>query len=165
MITKELQATLNDSMQEAVARRHEYLTLEHLLYALIKDKTASQVILACGGNLDDLRAKLNKFLNDSVEKLKDSSKRKPAERSPAFERVLGRAATQAQSSGQATIDGGNVLAAMFGERRSYAVFLLEKQGITRLDVLNFISHGISKFGSASSGPSCSTDRAGAPAFG
>lgn len=159
MITKELQETLNNSVQEAVTRKHEYLTLEHLLLALLKEKTTSQVIRSCGGNVDELRKELDQFLNDSMEKIKDNKKQNP-EPSAAFERVLSRAAMQAESSAQATIDGGNVLAAMFGERRSHAVFLLEKQGITRLDVLNFISHGISKFG----GPA-SEEEEGAPGFG
>jgi ATP-dependent Clp protease ATP-binding subunit ClpA len=161
MITKELQEALNNSVQEAVTRKHEYLTLEHLLYALIKDKTTSQVIRACGGNVEELRVELDKFLNESMEKLKDNKKQNP-EPSAAFERVLSRAAMQAESSAQATIDGGNVLAAMFGERRSHAVYLLEKQGITRLDVLNFISHGISKFGP---GPAGEEEEEGAPGFG
>jgi ATP-dependent Clp protease ATP-binding subunit ClpA len=138
MITKELQDTLNLALQEAVARRHEFLTLEHLLFALINEKTSSQVIKHCGGNVEELRKELDQFLKDSMEKMRDGFKQNP-EPSAAFERVLSRAAMQA-------IDGGNVLAAMFQERRSHAVYLLEKQGITRLDVLNYISHGISKVG-------------------
>jgi ATP-dependent Clp protease ATP-binding subunit ClpA len=159
MITKELQETLNSSVQEAVTRKHEYLTLEHLLYALIAEKTTSQVIRHCGGNSDELKKELDKFLNESMEKLKDNKPKNP-EPSAAFERVLSRAAMQAESSAQPTIDGGNVLAAMFQERRSHAVYLLEKQGITRLDVLNYISHGISKIG-----PAHDEEEEGAPAFG
>ncbi len=145
MITKELQDTLNLALQEAVARRHEFLTLEHLLFALLNEKTSSQVIRNCGGNIDELRKELDQFLKDSMEKMRDGYKQNP-EPSAAFERVLSRAAMQAESAAQSTIDGGNVLAAMFQERRSHAVYLLEKQGITRLDVLNYISHGISKIG-------------------
>lgn len=145
MITKELQDTLNLALQEAVARRHEFLTLEHLLFALLSDKTSSQVIRNCGGNIDELRKELDQFMKDSMEKMRDGYKQNP-EPSAAFERVLSRAAMQAESAAQGTIDGGNVLAAMFQERRSHAVYLLEKQGITRLDVLNYISHGISKVG-------------------
>ncbi len=145
MITKELQDTLNLALQEAVARRHEFLTLEHLLFALLNEKTTSQVIRHCGGNIDELRKELDQFLKESMEKLRDGMKQNP-EPSAAFERVLSRAAMQAESAAQSTIDGGNVLAAMFQERRSHAVYLLEKQGITRLDVLNYISHGISKVG-------------------
>ncbi|MBI2810140.1 MAG: ATP-dependent Clp protease ATP-binding subunit ClpA [Candidatus Melainabacteria bacterium] len=145
MITKELQDTLNLALQEAVARRHEFLTLEHLLFALLNEKTSSQVIRNCGGNIDELRKELDQFMKDSMEKMRDGYKQNP-EPSAAFERVLSRAAMQAESAAQSTIDGGNVLAAMFQERRSHAVYLLEKQGITRLDVLNYISHGISKVG-------------------
>ena len=145
MITKELQDTLNLALQEAVARRHEFLTLEHLLFALLNEKTTSQVIRHCGGSIEELRKELDLFLKESMEKLRDGLKQNP-EPSAAFERVLSRAAMQAESAAQSTIDGGNVLAAMFQERRSHAVYLLEKQGITRLDVLNYISHGISKVG-------------------
>ncbi|MBS1957246.1 MAG: ATP-dependent Clp protease ATP-binding subunit ClpA [Cyanobacteria bacterium SZAS-4] len=145
MITKELQDTLNLALQEAVARKHEFLTLEHLLFALLSEKTSSQVIRSCGGNIDELRKELDQFMKDSMEKMRDNWKQNPAA-SAAFERVLSRAAMQAESAAQGTIDGGNVLAAMFQERRSHAVYLLEKQGITRLDVLNYISHGISKGG-------------------
>jgi len=143
MITKELQDTINLALQEAIARKHEFVTLEHLLYALLKEKTSSDVIKNCGGSIDELHKELDQFMKDSIEKMGFSFNKNP-EPSAAIERVLTRAALQAQSSGQATVDGGNVLAAMFQERRSHAVYLLEKQGITRLDVLNYISHGISK---------------------
>ncbi|HEY9676927.1 MAG TPA: ATP-dependent Clp protease ATP-binding subunit ClpA [Drouetiella sp.] len=159
MITKELQDTLNMALQEAIARRHEFLTLEHLLYALLSEKTSSQVIKNCGGNIEELKKELDQFLKDSMEKMGSSFRQNP-EPSAAFERVLSRAAMQAESASQNTIDGGNVLAAMFQERRSHAVYLLEKQGITRLDVLNYISHGISKVGGRDY-----DEESGQPAFG
>jgi len=143
MLTAELQKTINRALEEATKRRHEYLTLEHLLYALLEEKTGLDVIRNCGGNPDQLKKELEQFLEASIEKLPQGLNARP-EPTASFERVLQRALLQAQSSGQPTIDGGNMLAAMFQERRSHAVYLLEKQGMTRLDVLNFISHGVSK---------------------
>ncbi len=143
MLTRELQQTLSKAMHEAMHRRHEYVTLEHILYALLQEPTGSDVIRNCSGNVAELRSELEQFMAASIETLPGQSESTP-ESTAAFERVLEGALLQAQASGQATIDGGNMLAAMFQERRSHAVYLLEKQGISRLDVLNYISHGISK---------------------
>ncbi len=142
MLTAELQKTLNKSVTEAVRRRHEYVTLEHLLLALLDEKTGSDVIRSCGGESTGLRRDLEEHLTQ-METL-PAGQNQPPEPTAAFERVLDRAVAQAQSSAQVTIDGGNIIAAMFQEKRSHGVYLLEKQGITRLDVLNFVSHGISK---------------------
>jgi ATP-dependent Clp protease ATP-binding subunit ClpA len=143
MITKELQATLELAADEAIKRRHEFLTLEHLLYALLLDKVAKDVIYNCGGDLDLLRRDLEDFFKESIQPLPRGVDRYP-EQTAAFERVLNRAMEQAEASSQEKIDGGNILAALFGESHSHAKYLLEKQGITRLDILNYISHGISK---------------------
>ncbi len=143
MISKELQRTLNSAVEEAMRRRHEFLTLEHLLYALLAEQTGSNVINNCGGDVSELKRELDRFFSEKIESVPGTQQVIP-EQTAGFERVLQRAALQAQSSGQATMDGGNILAAMFQEKHSHAVYLLEKQGITRLDVLNFISHGISK---------------------
>jgi ATP-dependent Clp protease ATP-binding subunit ClpA len=143
MITRELQATLELAADEAIKRRHEFLTLEHLLYALLLDKVAKDVIYNCGGDLDLLRRDLEEFFKENMQPLPRGVDRYP-EQTPAFERVLSRAMEQAEASSQETVDGGNILAALFGESHSHAKYLLEKQGITRLDILNYISHGISK---------------------
>jgi ATP-dependent Clp protease ATP-binding subunit ClpA len=143
MITKELQATLELAANEAIKRRHEFLTLEHLLYALLQDKTGSDVILNCCGDLEMLRRDLEDFFKENMSPLPRGVDRYP-EQTPAFERVIERAMEQAQNSSQDKIDAGNILAALFGESHSHAKYLLEKQGITKLDVLNYISHGISK---------------------
>lgn len=143
MLSAELQKTLEAAYKEAQKRRHEYLTLEHLLYALLDEKTGSNVLKQCGGNTATLKKELESFMENNLEQLPPGIIADP-ESSSGFERVLQRAGTQAISSGQTTIDGGNIIAAMYEERNSYAVFLLDKQGITRLDVLNYISHGISK---------------------
>lgn len=150
MITRELEQTLKNAEQEAVVRKHEFVTLEHLLYALTSENTSGQIIMACGGNLQQLRAELDKFLRENIEQIRGILRSSP-QLTVAFERVLERAMTQAQSAGKSTVDGGNVLAAMFGERHSHAVFFLEKQGMRKLDLLNHVSHGMSK---AASGPAC-----------
>src|SRR5258708_25766218 len=143
MITKELQATLSHAVNEAIKRRHEHLTLEHLLYAILRDPVGSKVILHCAGDIDALRQQLEEFMSENIEQLPEGGEQMP-EQTPTFERVLERAALQAQASGQQEINAGNILAALFQERQSHAVYLLEKQGISRLDVLNYISHDISK---------------------
>ncbi|HYG11238.1 MAG TPA: ATP-dependent Clp protease ATP-binding subunit ClpA [Pyrinomonadaceae bacterium] len=147
MITRELQATLSAAVQEAIERRHEYVTLEHLLLALLSDRTASNVIRNCGGDTVVLRRDLEKFFDERVEQLAQETTHVP-EQTEMFTRILQYAMLQAKGSGQKEINGGNILAALFQAERSYAVYLLRQQGVTRLDVLNFIAHGISKHAGA-----------------
>jgi ATP-dependent Clp protease ATP-binding subunit ClpA len=147
MITRELQATLSAAVEEAIERRHEYVTLEHLLLALLSDRTAGNVIHNCGGDTDALRRDLERFFDERVEQLAEETTHIP-EQTEMFTRTLQYAMLQAQSSGQKEIDGGNILAALFQAEHSYAVYLLRQQGVTRLDVLNFIAHGISKHSGA-----------------
>jgi ATP-dependent Clp protease ATP-binding subunit ClpA len=147
MITRELQATLSAAVEEAIERRHEYVTLEHLLLALLSDRTAANVIRNCGGDTHALRRDLENFFDERVEQLAEETTHVP-EQTEMFTRILQYAMLQAQGSGQKEIDGGNILAALFQAERSYAVYLLRQQGVTRLDVLNFIAHGISKHSGA-----------------
>jgi len=147
-------------MQVAVQRRHEYVTLEHLLYSLADESTGSEVLRACGADINVLKADLEKFFDTSLEKLPRSVVKAP-EPTAAFQRVLERAAMHAESSGVATIDGGNVLAAMFQESRSHAVYLLKKQQISHLDILQYISHGIAKIGGSGDDEDLA-ERVGAP---
>jgi ATP-dependent Clp protease ATP-binding subunit ClpA len=143
MFTRELKATLELAASEASHRRHEFLTLEHLLFAMLKDKRGSDVIYHCGGDLDLLRGDLEEFFNENMGPLPQGFERHP-EPTAAFDRVIERALMQAQASEQVRVDGGNILASLFEEQHSHARYLLEKQGITRFDVLKYISHGISK---------------------
>jgi ATP-dependent Clp protease ATP-binding subunit ClpA len=143
MFTRDLKATLELAANEASQRRHEFLTLEHLLFAMLKDKRGSDVIYHCGGDLDLLRNDLEEFFNDNMGPLPEGFERHP-EPTAAFDRVIERALMQAQASEQVRVDGGNILASLFEEQHSHARYLLEKQGITRFDVLKYISHGISK---------------------
>src|SRR5436189_2425426 len=142
-ITKELEFSLRLAFGEAKARRHEHVTLEHLLYALLRDPIATRILRACGARLPELKRDLEQHLQDSQGQLPDGFDR-DAEQTRAFQRVLERAAMQVQSSGKETIDGGTVLVALYRERDSHALFLLEKQGVTRLDLLRYISHGALK---------------------
>ncbi len=144
MIARELQATLNIAINEAVKRQHEYLTLEHLLFALTHDRTAVRTIKACGGNVERLRAELNKFLSENIESLLTLAEDEMPEQTRSFQTILEFALVQAEGSGQKEINGNNVLAALFQAERSHAVYFLRQQGITRLDVLNYISHGVTK---------------------
>ena len=143
MISKELERTLNTALKEAKGRRHEYVCLEHLLYALLEDKDATGAIVNCGGDIDRLRKGLEEFFQTHLEALPEGSEQQP-QQTLSFHRVLQRAVIHAQSAEKKEINGGNILVAMFREPDCYAVYLLEEQGITRFDVVNYISHGISK---------------------
>ena len=142
-ITKELESSLRLAFAEAKGRRHEHVTLEHLLYALLRDPIATRILRACGARLPELKRDLEVHLQETQPQLPEGSERDP-EQTRAFQRVLERAAMQVQSSGKDTIDGGNVLVALYRERDSHALYLLEKQGVTRLDLLRYISHGALK---------------------
>src|SRR5260370_9062821 len=126
-ITKELESSLRLAFAEAKARRHEHVTLEHLLYALLRDPIAVRILRACGARLPELKRDLESHLNDSQPRLPEGSERDP-EQTRAFQPVLERAAMQVQSSGKETIDAGHVLDALYPDRASHALSLLEKPG-------------------------------------
>ena len=151
MISKELEGTLKTALKEAQGRRHEYLCLEHLLYALLQDKDASRAIINCGGDIERLRKSLEEFFNGELETLPAGFDQEP-QQTLSFHRVLQRAVIHAQSAERKEINGGNLLIAMFRESDSYAVYLLEEQGITRFDVVNYVSHGISKISTGEDWP-------------
>jgi ATP-dependent Clp protease ATP-binding subunit ClpA len=151
MISKELEGTLNAALKEAKSRRHEYVCLEHLLYALLQDKDASGAIINCGGDIDRLRKGLEEFFQTHLEALPGGSDHQP-QQTLSFHRVLQRAVIHAQSAEKKEINGGNLLIAMFREPDSYAVYLLQEQGITRFDLVNYISHGISKIATSEEWP-------------
>ncbi len=142
MLSKELELTLNLAFKEAREKRHEFLTVEHLLLALTDNPAAVAVLKACGANLDQLRRDLRVFLDETTPllPLNDSRETQPT---LGFQRVLQRAILHVQSSGKTEVTGANVLVAIFSEQESQAVYFLHKQNISRLDVVNYISHGIS----------------------
>ncbi len=145
MISRELQVTLQLAMTEAANRRHEYVCLEHLLYAMIHDVTASHILKRCGANLEVLGRKLERYLNDQVEPMPPGETAAPRY-ALGVQRALQRAAVHTQSAGRHEINGASVLVAMFQEAESPALFFLQEQGVARFDVINFISHGVSKVG-------------------
>jgi ATP-dependent Clp protease ATP-binding subunit ClpA len=143
MLSKELESTLNSAFRDAREKRHEFMTVEHLLLALLDNPTASKVLRACGAEIEKLKQELGSYLDESTPMLpvKDERETQPT---LGFQRVLQRAVFHVQSSGKKEVTGANVLVAIFGERESQAVYFLNRQNITRLDVVNYISHGISK---------------------
>ncbi|HEY1558316.1 MAG TPA: ATP-dependent Clp protease ATP-binding subunit ClpA [Kofleriaceae bacterium] len=149
MLSPELQATFQRALEDVRARRHEYLTLEHLLLSMLDDPSGADIVGKCGGDVEQLRGDLERFLDEQVEQLPEGEDTGP-DQTLAFQRVIQRAAMHVQAAGRQQMTTGNVLASMFRERDSHAVYLLEKQGITRFDVINYISHGVAKVGTGQS---------------
>jgi ATP-dependent Clp protease ATP-binding subunit ClpA len=143
MFSASLEIVLTIAYREAVSRRHAYLTLEHLLYALAHDTEGERILLGCGADLPRLRKELSQYLDESVEQLKRGHEREP-EQTTAFQRVLQTAVLHVQSAQRQEVHAGDILAAILQQPKSHAARLLQSHGITRLDVLDFISHGISK---------------------
>jgi len=143
MLSKELEFTLNLAFKEAREKNHEFMTVEHLLYALLGNPSAVEVLRACGGNLEQLKEDVGTFLEETTPKLLEGDTRE-TQPTLGFQRVLQRAVFHVQSSDKTEVTGANVLVAVFSEQESQAVYFLNKLNITRLDVINYISHGISK---------------------
>ncbi len=146
-LSRMLEASLALAVREARRRRHEYLSIEHVLFALVHDPGVLEVVRACGGDADALKAEVTAFL-DAQTPLPDGTD-VPPQQTLGFQRILQRAAAHVQSAGKDEIDGRNVLVAIFRETDSHAAYLLGRQGVTRLDVISYLSHGVSKV----SGPS------------
>jgi len=143
MLDKNLEVTLNNVFNEARDQHHEYVTVEHLLLALLENISAAQVLRACGANLNELHSELSKFIQENSPLLTESDKH-DTQPTLGFQRVLQRAVFHVQSSGKKEVNGANVLVAIFGERESHAAYFLSQQEVSRLDVVNYISHGIAK---------------------
>ena len=143
MFSPALEIVLTVAYREATSRRHAHLTLEHLLYALAHDLDGERILGACGADLPQLRRDLDKYLNDTVEQFSRGQQKEP-EQTLAFRRVLQTAVLHVQSAGRQEVQSGDVLAATLQQNKSYAAQLLAAQGVTRLDVLEYITHGISK---------------------
>jgi ATP-dependent Clp protease ATP-binding subunit ClpA len=142
MIAQELEVSLHMAFMEARQKRHEFITVEHLLLALLDNPSASEVLRACAADIDDLRKLLSDFVTEHTPILAgDDVDTQPT---LGFQRVIQRAILHVQSSGKKEVTGANVLVAIFGEKDSHAVYFLHQKGVTRLDVVNYISHGISK---------------------
>jgi ATP-dependent Clp protease ATP-binding subunit ClpA len=143
MLTRELEETLSFAVDEAVKHKHEYVTLEHLLFALLEDAAARDILFNCGADLEEIGRALQDYFEKNLEKLPEGAVGMP-ELTSMFQSTISYAVLQAEGSGQGAVDGGNILAALYQAEQSYAVYLLLQQGVTRLDILNYISHGISK---------------------
>ena len=143
MLGKELEATLNEAFRSAREQRHEFMTVEHLLLALLSNRDALAVLRACGADIKQLESDLRRHLAETVPAL-DPGDDRETQPTLGFQRVLQRSLFHVQSSGKKQVTGANVLVALFGEREAHAAYLLNRQSVTRLDVVNYLSHGISK---------------------
>ncbi len=149
MLSKELETTLNSAFKGARSKRHEYMTVEHLLLALVDNDSAAAVLKACGMDLVSLRKDLSEFVDTTTPLIPENDYDRETQPTLGFQRVLQRAVFHVQSSGKNEVTGANVLVAIYSEQESQAVYYLKKQDVARIDVVNYITHGISKV----SGPS------------
>ena len=145
MLNKELEFTLNLAFKEAKEKRHEFMTVEHLLLSLLDNPAAGNVLQACDANIDALRRDLMEFIDETTPRIPDDELDRETQPTLGFQRVLQRAVFHVQSAGKTEVTGANVLAAIFSEQESQAVYFLRRENITRLDVINYISHGVSKY--------------------
>ncbi|WP_371195239.1 ATP-dependent Clp protease ATP-binding subunit ClpA [Glaciecola sp. SC05] len=145
MLNKDLEQTLNEAFVYARQNRHEFMTVEHLLLMLLDNSAANEALKACGAKVEALRVELTEFVNETTPLItEDDSAERETQPTLGFQRVLQRAVFHVQSSGKGEVSGANVLVAIFSEQESQAVYILKKSDVTRLDVVNFISHGVSK---------------------
>ncbi|WP_318472263.1 ATP-dependent Clp protease ATP-binding subunit ClpA [Photobacterium leiognathi] len=144
MLNKELEASLNGAFARAREKRHEFMTVEHLLLALLENVAAQEALLACRADLDQLRRELDSFIEQTTPLIPADDESRETQPTLSFQRVLQRAVFHVQSSGRSEVTGANVLVAIFSEQESHAAYLLKKSDISRLDVVNFISHGTVK---------------------
>jgi len=144
MLSKDLEVTLNNAFKSARIKRHEFMTVEHLLLALLDNDSASQVLRACGADISRLRQDLIEFVDSTTPLVPADDKERETQPTLGFQRVLQRAVFHVQSSGKKEVAGANVLVAIFSEQESQSVYYLKQQQIARIDVVNYITHGISK---------------------
>ena len=144
MLSKSLEETLRRSMTNASSLKHEFATLEHLMCALLEDQDAIEVLKACSVNIKTLEEDINKYLKEDLNAIITSEKDVDTQPTAGFQRVVQRAVIHTQSSGRSEATGANILVAMFSERDCYAVYLLQKQDMKRLDAVSFMSHGLAK---------------------
>lgn len=143
MLSKELEVTLNAAFTSAHAKRHEFITVEHLLLALLDNVTTIPILIACGCNVNALRGELTRFIDETISLIPDGIQRE-TQPTLGFQRVLQRAVFHVQASDKKEVTGANLFVALFSEQDSHAVYLLNRQDITRLDVVNYLAHGVSK---------------------
>ncbi|UYM15787.1 ATP-dependent Clp protease ATP-binding subunit ClpA [Endozoicomonas euniceicola] len=144
MLNKDLELTLNSAFRDARSKRHEFMTVEHLLLALLDNESASRVLVACGVDLERLQRELSEFVDSTTPLIAADDTDRETQPTLGFQRVLQRAVFHVQSSGKKEVTGANVLVAIFSEQESQAVFFLKQQDVARIDVVNYIAHGIAK---------------------
>ena len=144
MLSKDLEATLNEAFRVAKSKRHEFMTVEHLLLALLDNDIAIDVLKKIGADIDKLRTELDQYIDSTTPLIPAGDSERETQPTLGFQRVLQRAVFHVQSSGRKEVTGANVLVAIFSEQESQAVYFLKQQNIARIDVVNYISHGISK---------------------
>jgi len=152
MLSTELEVTLNLAFKDARQKRHELMSVEHLLLSLLDNTSAVSVLGACGADIEKLRAELEEFLEATTPLIPQNENDRETQPTLGFQRVLQRSVFHVQSSGKKEVDGANVLVAIFSEQESHAVFLLNQQDVNRIDIVNFIAHGVSKEGEGSETP-------------
>ncbi len=146
MLSRSLQQALNEMFQEARAQRHEYVTVDHLLLALLEEERALEVLHAVGADLDTLRGDLVEHIESNTPKLPKDDNSRETQATLAFQRVVQRAVFNTQTSGRKEVNGANLLIAIFSEQQSQAIYFLKKQGISRIECVNYVSHGITRVG-------------------
>src|SRR5574342_1055514 len=151
MIAQELEVSLHMAFMDARQKRHEFITVEHLLLALLDNPNAAAVLRACAANIEELRKALGDFITAHTPTVAGTEEI-DTQPTLGFQRVIQRAILHVQSSGKKEVTGANVLVAIFGEKDSHAVYFLHQKGVTRLDVVNYISHGITKVPQAAQQP-------------
>ena len=144
MLSKDLEITLSEAFRSARKKHHEFMTVEHLLLALLDNEVASAVLIACACDLSRLRGELVDFVDATTPLIPESEENRETQPTLGFQRVLQRAVFHVQSSGKREVTGANVLVAIFSEQESQAVYSLRQQDIARIDIVNYITHGISK---------------------
>ncbi|MDP7577440.1 MAG: Clp protease N-terminal domain-containing protein, partial [Pseudomonadales bacterium] len=144
MLSKDLEVTLNLAFKKARAKRHELMSVEHLLLALIDNAVAADVLRACGADIEKLRQELEEFLDATTPLIPKNDLERETQPTLGFQRVLQRAVFHVQSSGRKEVTGGSVLVAIFAEQESHAVYILKQQDVNRIDVVNYIAHGTPK---------------------
>jgi ATP-dependent Clp protease ATP-binding subunit ClpA len=160
MLSRELEVTLNLAFKDARQKRHELMSVEHLLLSLLDNTSAVSVLGACGADIEKLRGELEEFLEATTPLIPQNESDRETQPTLGFQRVLQRSVFHVQSSGKKEVDGANVLVAIFSEQESNAVFLLKQQDVNRIDVVNFIAHGVGKEGEESETPGEGVPEAG-----
>jgi len=159
MLNKDLEISLNLAFRQAKESRHEFMTVEHLLLALLDNPASIEALGACGADLAQLRKSLLDFISETTPMIPVGEEERETQPTLGFQRVLQRAVFHVQSSGKSEVSGANVLVAIFSEQESQAAYILKKSDISRLDIVNYISHGIAKIDNADSGQPLEVEQA------